>query len=604
MAINEAVNIGINVDGTASVQQASNAYEDLGDAVAKTQLEAEKLAQQFGINDARTQEAIKTAGKYKQQMEQLDFAIDAARGGSDQLFRATQGVVAGFEVAAGAMALFGSESEELQKILMKVQGAMALSQGLKDLNEFSPAIKNVASAFSGVLTKAVQGFSKAAKAAMAATGIGLLVVAVASLVEYWDDIMEAVNGVSSEQKDLVKEQQKSADLASKQLDDISAQENILKQQGKTEEDILKMKIAASKNAITALEAQLTTQQEMKKSQIDAAKRNKEILQGIIQFISLPLTGLLMTVDAVGKAFGKDFGLNEKFAGGLANLVFDPKAVEEEADKTIQTTQDNLNKLKNSVAGYEMQVGQIRQQAAQKLAEEQKKKAEEDAKRLEDEFQAWQNQEIANQEYRDQLAEEQRKKEEEEFEQWQAQEIANYEYRTQLAEKEAEEEKARKQAVADLEQKLFDESQALANAVISLAGQQSKIGKAVALASIAADTARALTSALANSQSPTPDNVATGGLAGIAKYIALATTILTNSKRAYDIIKAPAPSGATASGGGASLAAATSVPTFQAPSVRLGVQGEQFTQVNRVYVTEADISGTQNRVKVTEGISTI
>ena len=117
MAINEAVNIGINVDGTASVKDAANAYEDLGDAVAKTQLEAEKLAQQFGINDKRTQEAIKVAGRYKQQMEELDFAIDGARGGVDQLFRATQGVAAGFELAAGATALFGSESEELQVIL-------------------------------------------------------------------------------------------------------------------------------------------------------------------------------------------------------------------------------------------------------------------------------------------------------------------------------------------------------------------------------------------------------------------------------------------------------------------------------------------------------
>jgi uncharacterized protein YoxC len=54
--IKTAVDIDIKVDGQATVQQAATAYEDLGDAVSKTQLEAEKLAQQFGINDARTQE--------------------------------------------------------------------------------------------------------------------------------------------------------------------------------------------------------------------------------------------------------------------------------------------------------------------------------------------------------------------------------------------------------------------------------------------------------------------------------------------------------------------------------------------------------------------
>jgi hypothetical protein len=146
MAIVEAINIPIGVTGTETVQQAANSYEDLGDAVAKTQLEAERLAQQFGINDKRTQDAIRVAGKYKQEMEQLDFAIDGARGGLDTLFRATQGVIAGFELAAGATALFGVESEDLQRILLKVQGAMVFSQGLKDIKEFAPAMLQVARA--------------------------------------------------------------------------------------------------------------------------------------------------------------------------------------------------------------------------------------------------------------------------------------------------------------------------------------------------------------------------------------------------------------------------------------------------------------------------
>ena len=178
MAINEAVNIGINVDGTASVKDAANAYEDLGDAVAKTQLEAERLANTYGINDQRTQEAIKVAGKYKQQMEELDFAIDGARGGVDQMFRATQGIVAGFEVAAGAAALFGGENEELEKTLMKVQGAMVFAQGLKDLKEFAPAILSAATALK---TQLITAFSTM-KGAIAATGIGALIVSVGILI--------------------------------------------------------------------------------------------------------------------------------------------------------------------------------------------------------------------------------------------------------------------------------------------------------------------------------------------------------------------------------------------------------------------------------------
>jgi hypothetical protein len=177
-------------------------------------------------------------------------------------------------------------------------------------------------------------------------------------------------------------------------------------------------------------------------------------------------------------------------------------------------------------------------------------------------------------------------------------LANAEYVKNRKKEIDEEEKKSKQAVADLEQQIFDESQALATAIINLVGQQSKLGKGIALAQIAADTAVALTGALKNSQSSTPDNVATGGLAGIAKYIGIATTILTNSKRAYDIIKAPAPSAALSGGGGTSAAA---VPRFNAPTTRLP-QTDEFTQVRRVYVTERDITNVQDKVRVTESLS--
>jgi hypothetical protein len=601
MAINEAVNIAVNVSGTNTVKQAAEVYEDLGDAVAKTQLEAEKLAQQFGINDARTQEAIKVAGKYKQQMEQLDFAIDGARGGTDQLFRASQGVVAGFEIAAGAAGLFGTESAELEKILLKVQSAMALSQGLKDFQEFLPAIKNVASNFSGVLTKSVQSFGKAARTAIASTGIGLLVVAVGTLVAYWDDLVELVSGVSDEQKDLLATQEKSTAATQEQLDNISAQENILKLQGKSESQILEMKIKATKTAIVALEAQIQTQKEIKKAQVETAERNKTILSGLLNFVSIPITAILVAVDALREAFGQESNLRKGFTDSIANLIFDPKAVAEEGDKAIKESEKKLGQMKNQLAGF-----QLTQKDNAKKAAEEKKKIEDDA------FQKWQDQEIANQEYREKLAEEdfqrqqdqdianleyQQKIADEEFEIWQNQQIANQEYKDQLA----EQDKQRAIAQAELEQQIFDQSQALGTALINLVGQQSKAGKAIALAQIGADTAKALSGALANSQSPTPDNIASGGLAGILKYITLATTIATNAKRAYDIIQAPAPNLNSSVGGGS---AAANVPNFQAPRTGFNVQGEQFTQVSRVYVSETDISNVQNKVKVTESISTL
>lgn len=195
MAIKNIVETEINVTGQNTVKQAADAYEDLGDAVSQTQLEAERLAQQFGINDERTQEAIRTAGRYKQELEELDFAIDAARGGSDQLFRAAQGVTAGFEVAAGATALFGVQSEALEKTLLRVQGALVFSQGLKDLKEFAPAILNVARATRTWFTS----LSLVQKAFLS-LGIGLVIEGVLMLADAFSSVSEETKKAAEEQK--------------------------------------------------------------------------------------------------------------------------------------------------------------------------------------------------------------------------------------------------------------------------------------------------------------------------------------------------------------------------------------------------------------------
>ena len=196
MAIETSVNIDVNVDGTATVKQAAQGFEDLGDAVAKTQREAEALALQFGINDQRTQEAIKRAGQYKGQLEQLDQAVEANKGGVDQLFRSVQGVAAGFEIAAGATALFGSESQELEKILIKVQGAMVLAQGLKDFKEFGGAIRGLVTL---VGERLVAAFATL-RTALISSGIGAAVVAVGLLVANFLRLREETAKAAEQQK--------------------------------------------------------------------------------------------------------------------------------------------------------------------------------------------------------------------------------------------------------------------------------------------------------------------------------------------------------------------------------------------------------------------
>jgi hypothetical protein len=75
-----------------------------------------------------------------------------------------------------------------------------------------------------------------------------------------------------------------------------------------------MKIAATAEAIKETKIKLHQQKATRDAQIDAAKRNKAILEGAIAFVSKPLMLLLEGIDLAGKAFGKDFGLAKGFTG--------------------------------------------------------------------------------------------------------------------------------------------------------------------------------------------------------------------------------------------------------------------------------------------------
>lgn len=202
----------------------------------------------------------------------------------------------------------------------------------------------------GRMLKAVKGFSKGAKAALISTGIGALVVIVGTLVTYWEDIKGLVNGVNSSLRNNAKLTKEIFESEEKKLDRLLSQDEILKRQGKTEKEILISKQKQTRETISSLEAQLLSQKTILKAQIEAEKRNKTILSGILKFVSLPITALLYSIDAVGKAFGKDFGLVDNF-DTLANLVFDPEKIEEEGDKAIEETEKKLLELKNTEAGY-------------------------------------------------------------------------------------------------------------------------------------------------------------------------------------------------------------------------------------------------------------
>ena len=340
--------------------------------------ELQVARQRFGeFSDEAVNAAQKVAG-IRDSIEDANEAAQLFDPGKrfQALTTAASTAAGGIAAVQGAMALFGSESQDVEKALLKVQSAMALSQGLSQLKDIGKVGDQLSITFKG-LTAGANGFKKA----LISTGIGALVVAVGLLVAYWEDIMALVGGVSKEQNKLNEETLKDLDLQKEKLDAIDGQTNQLKLQGKSEEEILQLKIAQTDEAIKAAEINLQNAEATKQAQVAAAKRNQAILAGLLNFMSLPLTAILGSIDLISKGLNaigvldEVTNLREETFDYLSSFVFDPEAVGEAGDATIKEAQAGLDRLKEQRAGYELSAQDAQKAAGEKSAAEREKQAQ-------------------------------------------------------------------------------------------------------------------------------------------------------------------------------------------------------------------------------------
>ena len=87
------------------------------------------------------QELLNKVGEYRKVQIQTDLAVDqAANTFSQKLGGALTGATSGFAAVQGVMAITGSESEALEESLLKVQGALALQQGVQGVLEYTKSV--------------------------------------------------------------------------------------------------------------------------------------------------------------------------------------------------------------------------------------------------------------------------------------------------------------------------------------------------------------------------------------------------------------------------------------------------------------------------------
>jgi hypothetical protein len=178
-------------------------FKSMKSEIKELTIQAQQAVMAFGEFSPEAQRAEQALAQARDRMEDFNDRVAAVNPDKfAQINTVVQGVARGFQAAQGAMALFGNESEDLQKTLVKLQGAMALAEGLEGLGKIQQQFTAI---FNNVVSGAKKAFA-AIKAGIGSTGIGLLVIALGAIVAYWDEIKLAIFGVSEETKKAVKEQ--------------------------------------------------------------------------------------------------------------------------------------------------------------------------------------------------------------------------------------------------------------------------------------------------------------------------------------------------------------------------------------------------------------
>lgn len=178
-----AINLEAKTKGTESVKS-------LKAQIREATNEATALAQKFGALSPEAIAAAQKVAKLKDEMQDFQQRVAALNPDKfDAIGKTVGGIAGGISAAQGAMALFGAESEDAQKALLKVQGAMAFSQGIQQVLD----MKNSLGAMGGMIKGTVVKAFTTLRGAVMATGIGLLAVGVAALIANFDKVSDWIS---------------------------------------------------------------------------------------------------------------------------------------------------------------------------------------------------------------------------------------------------------------------------------------------------------------------------------------------------------------------------------------------------------------------------
>lgn len=348
---------------TTALDRADTSTQSLKAQLRQMQQELQKL----DIGSEEFQKLSVEAGKLK---DQINDAAEAVRANAGNAFE-------GLKNNAGL----------LKDRLMNL-----------DLEGVGQSFKGIAGNIKGISFKEMQSGISALGSGLGSIGkalltnpLFLLAAAIGAAVAYSDELLSLVDGISAADEEQLNAQKEKATVAREQVDAIGQQEETLKRQGKTEKEITQLKVQALDTAIAEQEVTLQTQKNQLHAQVEAAKRNKDFLVGVMNFLTAPSRLLLELVNKILDGAQLVGIISEQTRGNIgdltkyldqanesvAGLLFDPAEVEKEGQAALKESEKQLTALKNTRDGMLNKMDSDEKKRNQEKIADKKKAAEEE-----------------------------------------------------------------------------------------------------------------------------------------------------------------------------------------------------------------------------------
>jgi hypothetical protein len=610
------IEIELDFKGQQSVSQVEEKTKSL-----KTQLKEMKALLASGTLDSdQFRKLSLQAGELQDQIADVNQRVKNLSSDSrrlDAITDAAQGIVGGFTAVQGVMALVGDENEEVQKTLLKVQGALAALNGLQ-------AVANTLNKESALMTElSARGWDKL-NGALKAGVIGGVAVTLGYLYQAIELLSEKTRGITEDQEKLntvyksayadvdalntqIYEMQASFDGARKGIiskkdalfeynknfgdtlgvaKDLNEAERLFRE--KTGAYIKATALRAEANALFEAAAKRGSEQVTAQFEDNASALDKFniILQGLRDGYVTFNTDVSNAQEKGTQERVNQLNKEKKAFEDLAKVkIEEAQRIETESNITTkigaERRKDEASKnktaedkaLKDQMDAYkrkrdlDLENAQMERDLIASLENE--GKASEEAKTKQSEFEKA---------YRLQLS------------------VDRFNRQKEIDAYELQEWNKTQQAKAQIYKDTTDSIMFLGEALLGQQFKQSALGKALAISQIAVDTALAVSSLVKNSEA-NPANAPTSGVAGALQFAAGMVRITAAIAKAKAILTSgasPSASGGS-TGGGSSSAGVGSMGSAPNTSrfVPTTTSGGQSSQ--RVYVLEKDITDSQGRV---------